>query len=125
MTPEEAIEYLTRCADGFDPDFDCAVSIAVSALRAQVDTPLNDPLNQEQLREMDGEPVWCVDGRGNACWCLVNVDDGTPHCYDNETGFWDGAFYGMSGDEKHGLHVFGWLAYRHKPEKGEEHGKQN
>lgn len=35
MTREEAIEYLTRCADGFDPDFDCAVSMAVSALRAQ------------------------------------------------------------------------------------------
>lgn len=35
MTTEEAIEYLTRCADGFDPDFECAVSMAVSALRAQ------------------------------------------------------------------------------------------
>lgn len=35
MTTEEAIEYLTRCADGLDPDFDCAVSMAVSALRTQ------------------------------------------------------------------------------------------
>lgn len=35
MTTEEAIEYLTRCADGLDPDFDCAVSMAVSALSAQ------------------------------------------------------------------------------------------
>lgn len=33
MTTEEAIEYLTRCADGLDPDFECAVSMAVSALR--------------------------------------------------------------------------------------------
>ncbi len=33
MTTEEAIEYLTRCADGLDPDFDCAVSMAVAALR--------------------------------------------------------------------------------------------
>ncbi len=35
MTTEETIEYLTRCADGLDPEFDCAVSMAVSALRAQ------------------------------------------------------------------------------------------
>lgn len=33
MTTEEAIEYLTRCADGLDPDSECAVSMAVSALR--------------------------------------------------------------------------------------------
>ena len=33
MSTEEAIKYLTRCADGLDPDFDCAVSMAVAALR--------------------------------------------------------------------------------------------
>ena len=75
----------------------------------------------EQLREMDGEPVWCVDGYGNACWCLVNCDDGLPCCYDNETGLWDGSFYEMSGDGKYGLHKTGWLAYRRRPEEVNPH----
>lgn len=77
----------------------------------------NDPLTLEELLEMDGEPVWCVDGRGNACWCLVNCDDGLPCCYDNETGLWEDCFYGMAGNWQHGLHQYGWLAYRRKPEE--------
>lgn len=77
----------------------------------------NDPLTLDELREMDGEPVWCVDGRGNACWCLVNCDDGLPCCYDNETGLWEDCFYGMADNEQHGLHQYGWLAYRRKPEE--------
>lgn len=78
--------------------------------------PPNDPLTLEQLREMDGEPVWCVDGRGNQCWCLVNCDDDLLCCYDNETGLWEDCFYGMTGDWKFGLHQYGWLAYRGRPE---------
>lgn len=35
MTTEEAIEYLIRCADGLDPDFEGAVSMAISALQSQ------------------------------------------------------------------------------------------
>lgn len=80
--------------------------------------PPNEPLTLDELWEMDGEPVWCVDGSGNSCWCLVNYHDGLMHCCDKETGFWDGDFYGMGGDGQHGLHKVGWLAYRHKPEKG-------
>lgn len=83
--------------------------------------PPNDPLTLEELREMDGEPVWCVDSCGNECWCLLNCNYVAPYCYDNGSGLWDGSFYGMPGDGKHGLHELGWLAYRRKPEKGEEH----
>lgn len=35
-----------------------ACELAIAALLAQ---PANDPLTLEQLREMDGEPVWCED----------------------------------------------------------------
>lgn len=83
-----------------------------------ITSPPNDPLTLEQLLGMGGEPVWCVDGRGNQCWCLVNCDDGFPCCYDNETGLWEDCYYGMRGDDEFGLHKFGWLAYRRKPEKG-------
>lgn len=84
--------------------------------------PPNDPLALKELRRMGGEPVYCVDGYGNECWCLVNCDDGFPCCYDNETGLWDGFFYGMTGDGKHGLHQSGWLAYRRKPENQKDLG---
>lgn len=77
----------------------------------------NQPLTLDELREMDGEPVWCVDGAGNECWCLVNCDDGLPCCYDNETGIWGGSFYKMLGCGKNGLHKQGWFAYRRKPEE--------
>lgn len=93
----------------------------IEQLRKAAAPPPNEPLTLEQLREMDGEPVWCVDGYGNACWCLVNCDDGLPCCYDNETGLWDGSFYEMSGDGKYGLHKTGWLAYRRRPEEVNPH----
>ena len=87
---------------------------SITAVEAEPVQP-NDPLTMDELREMDGEPVFCIDGQGNECWCLVNCDDGLPCCYDNETGLWDGSYYMMTGDRKHGLHQAGWLAYRRKP----------
>ena len=41
-------------------------------------TPPNKPLTEEQLREMDGEPVWVEDGKH---WALIDVEKGGP---------WDG-----------------------------------
>lgn len=87
--------------------------------------PSNDPLTLDELREMDGMPVWCVDGIGNQRWGLVNHDsNGLPICYDNEAGYWDGCIYGMTGDGKFGLHQMGWRAYRSKPEGGSGYGEE-
>ena len=41
-------------------------------------TPPNEPLTLEQLREMDGEPVWVEDVRH---WALIDIEKG---------GQWDG-----------------------------------
>ena len=43
-------------------------------------TPPNEPLTLEQLREMDGEPVYVVfrpdiSGERSQSWALVNVDE--------------------------------------------------
>ena len=81
-------------------------------------TPPNEPLTIEQLREMDGEPVWCK-------WLL-------PEDNAIERGKW---FIVISGDKagleikrpaEYGCHFckiddYGktWLAYRRPPE-GEE-----
>src|SRR5574344_1569336 len=74
--------------------------------------PANEPLTIEQLRQMDGEPVWCADGDGHSCYCLVNAESGD--CIDSECGAWCFEFYGMTGDGENGLHNMGWLAYDHK-----------
>lgn len=80
--------------------------------------PENKPLTMEQLRQMDGEPVWCVDGTGKNAWCLLDVDsDGRPNAIDKDTGLWDGDFYNMrevTGPNPDKLHVVGWLAYAHR-----------
>ena len=112
--------WCSECLAGIDPGTAQAAGQVREMWNRRTEPP-NDPLTIEELREMDGEPVWCVDGYGNACWCLVNCDDGLPCCYDNETGLWDGSFYEMSGDGKYGLHKTGWLAYRRRPEEVNPH----
>lgn len=67
----------------------------------------NAPLTLEELREMDGEPVWVVsrDGRNESCWMLVDVE--YELCRE--------AHGGMAVFENNGKT---WLAYRRKPEEG-------
>ena len=74
-------------------------------------TPPNEPLTIEQLREMDGEPVWIVDigphkwyGPG---WAIVERDN----CLVRTAKNWSPVFFERYGEQ--------WLAYRRPPE-GEE-----
>lgn len=97
-------------------DFDW-LEMAISALRFQKAAEKNEPLTLDELIEMDGQPVWGVDGSGNACYLLVNSCSIDWLCTDKEAGAWDGAFYGMTGDGEHGLHCMGWLAYRRPPKE--------
>ena len=109
MNREEAIkfaEYAQIMADG-KPDVQEFYKLAESALRQQETVAnRNDPLTMEELRQMDGEPVWVqspgipeygrwaiVEGAGENC--LFLHDDFT--CHD----------YGKT-----------WLAYRQKQEEG-------
>ena len=95
------------------------VSFAVRKLaEAPTLTPPNEPLTLEELREMDGEPVWCK-------WLL-------PEDRAIEQGKWfivisgDKAGLEIKGPAEYGCHFckiddYGktWLAYRRPPE-GEE-----
>lgn len=76
-------------------------------LRAQQDTPPNDPLTLEQLREMDGEPVWVRNHCTGAYACRV-IDSSDAHF----THFTDG---GLRENRSYGSY---WTAYRRKPEEG-------
>lgn len=90
-----------------------AVDANVEWLKAQYSP--EDALTLNDLRKMNGEPVWCIDGQGNECWCLVSVSrDGEVSCIDSETGEWEWQDYNLVGDWHHGLDINGWIAYRRK-----------
>ena len=115
MTTNEAIEILRKNRPKSDPrpcglELCDAVDMAISALRQEDHfrevTKKVEPLTLDELRKMDGEPVWVqspgvpeygrwaiVEGVGENC--LFLHDDFT--CHD----------YGKT-----------WLAYRQKPEEG-------
>lgn len=89
--------------------FDCGYR---SALRQQEMVTnrngLNEPLTLDELRQMDGEPVWCVEITGREEW-LFRRDGGFADMYGEFTSddfmVWDN--YGKL-----------WWCYRQKPEEG-------
>ena len=129
MTLEEAIKnrekclrYLEALEQKANPQNVEAVRWSVKALKfmqRSTLTPPNEPLTIEQLREMDGEPVWCK-------WLI-------PEDRAIEQGKW---FIVISGDKagleikrpaEYGCHFckiddYGktWLAYRRPPEGTED-----
>ena len=71
------------------------------------------PLTLEELRQMNGEPVWIVEHPDWGHWELA--EDAEDYLMDR-----DEDFYGMKHNDpfgRFGLHVLGWLAYRHKPKE--------
>ena len=122
MTSEDAIEILRKNRPTSDPrpcgmELCDAVDMAISALRQQDHfrevTKKVEPLTLDELRQMDGEPVWCE----------IYIK-GQPSFYgivhgENVTGF-------IPGDDKPanlaitnvGAYGLAWLAYRQKPEEG-------
>ena len=107
MTRERAAELLSEVTVLDYPEMAEAHRVAISALRQQERFgEVNKALTLDELRQMDGEPVWVqspgvpeygrwaiVEGVGENC--LFLHDDFT--CHD----------YGKT-----------WLAYRQKPEEG-------
>ena len=103
MTREEAIEAINcNWPDSRYTILREALDMAISALREQdvadKDVGNNEPLTLDELRQMNGEPVWCVSlgaklSRGDGWYIGVNN--------------WCLNGYGKT-----------WLAYRQKPEEG-------
>ena len=114
MTREKAIEVLeyARNYDGMDygaPSI--ALDMAISALRQQEHfrevTKKVEPLTLDELRKMEGQPVYIVEN--TEYWAIVNSFDqagvyllsyGNPDDY---------GYFGLYGKT--------WLAYRQKPEE--------
>lgn len=120
MTREEAIKVLENpdvsiCVAariGQDPEYwrklKPALDMAISALRAQQKRENQKPLNLEELRQMDGEPVYSVEITGREEW-LFRRDGGFADMYGE---FTSDDF--MSWDNYGKL----WWCYRQKPEEG-------
>ena len=88
---------------------------ARKALQSTLTQP-NEPLTLEQLRQMDGRPVWIVEHPDWGHWELSA--DAEDYIADR-----DQDLYGLKHDDpagQCGLHVLGWLAYRRPPEGEEE-----
>ena len=102
MTREEAIEAI-KCTwpDSRYTIIREALDMAISALRQQETVTnrngLNDPLTLDELRKMDGEPVWLVNQNGGR-WVIMSG----AYLWDSRKN----ADYGKT-----------WLAYRQKPEE--------
>lgn len=79
--------------------------------------PPNFPLTLDELREMDGEPVWIVHTDytpfGKEYWGIVRDGfSGLPNCFVATRDENIQLLYSEYGKT--------WLAYRRKPEKGED-----
>ena len=108
MTREDAIKELQSYAEHSWGDLNDAFEMAISALRQQETvTNRNEPLTLDELRKMDGEPVWCVEITGREEW-LFRRDGGFADMYGE---FTSDDF--MSWDNYGKL----WWCYRQKPEE--------
>ena len=118
-TTEDHIEHLVCLRvsyEHFGRNIDAeSLDVAINALHKQRVQEENKPLTIEELRQMDGEPVWVECGqclKNGAAWCilepceknfvvLVSRDENR---FGRFGGMWDD--YGKS-----------WVAYRYKKEK--------
>lgn len=131
MTVEEAISVLERLAHteskwpGTEDTLE-SLDMALSALRAQKELESNlkvlesnEPLTVDELREMDGEPVWTVgvsytkDGTFSMWDIIESVNENGIHFgYSDEyVEWWNYGLKKMDGN------LLGWLAYRRKPDE--------
>ena len=72
---------------------------------------LNEPLTLDELRKMDGEPVWVVYGEDEGMWALVEVCEESIFLTNNLGGRTEYADDAELEDD-------GLTVYRQKPEKG-------
>ena len=111
MTRERAAELLNEVMVLDDPEMAEAHRVAISALRQQDHfrevTKKVEPLTLDELRKMDGEPVYSVEITGREEW-LFRRDGGFADMYGEFTSddfmVWDN--YGKL-----------WWCYRQKPEE--------
>lgn len=142
MTIEEAIEVLCtehKCVQRQDDDrcdrkcVDCdlamqdyiimsAYDMAIAALRAQQERENPKPLTLEELREMDGEPVWVEPINSKYCkagWGIVNMCHSSQIAEPQFIRVFDGVTFfeqmiPYPKQKRKQLYGKTWVAYRYK-----------
>ena len=133
MTIEEAIKTIelavSEVQQEYRMDFAAAVDVAISALRAQqqLESNLkvlesNEPLTVDELMGMAKEPVWTVgvsytkDGTFSMWDIIESVNENGIHFgYSDEyVEWWNYGLKNMDGN------LFGWIAYRRKPQEAQK-----
>lgn len=120
MTRERAAELLSEVTVLDDPEMEEAHRVAISALRQQETVTnrngLNEPLTMDELRKMDGEPVWWWNKSAKPV-CTICVWDR----FMNEPMFsnydWQSE-YTLQLSKYKWLKKCGYKPYRQKPEEG-------
>lgn len=110
MTTEEAIEHLELYVgnDCYTTKMQTVCKMAIAALRAHRKTENNAPLTLDELREMDGQPVYIhSDIFPDDCRWRVAQRIDVLRVY-----FTDGGSLSLTDYDK------SWLAYRRKTEEG-------
>lgn len=118
LAPETTFEALTEIEyyGGFNGEraqisaVNEACRLAVAALRVQQEMENPKPLTLKQLRQMNGEPVWCVSLKNEKSeYAILRIVEMSRTWYiavsGASAGYGDKDTYGKT-----------WLAYRHKPE---------
>ncbi len=110
MTTKEAIKWMRETKLGGEVMGDegvvTACDMAIAALQAQQERENQKPLTLDELRQMDGGPVWVEFHLGlfTPVWMLVNAPEHAA--YDS---LHQKVCFDCYGDA--------WLAYRHKPKE--------
>ncbi len=83
-----------------------ALQVALAVLRTQQERERNEPLTLDELRNMDGEPVYVVVLYAKTAWWAVVRTVTSEKLTTDYGGWFDMTEYGKT-----------WLAYRHKPKE--------
>ena len=82
---------------------------AVLAWNARAEEP-NEPLTLDELKQMDGEPVWFTNMSGErGAWGLIKIDCDGKYMV-------RAAYNTTRGENNYGKT---WLAYKHKPKEAD------
>lgn len=111
-TIQEIEKSLKQCSLNFQNkliELKKALELTLTSLRSMQEA--GEPLSLEQLRKMDGKPVWIVEYPDWGHWELS--EDANDYIVDRNLNF-----YGMKHDDpdgRYGFHKLGWLAYSYPP----------
>lgn len=112
-TEQAAAWFADRAKNTPMPGARAMFEIAAAALQEKAEREDPQPLTLEELRKMDGEPVWVkpknADG-GEGEWCVVHILSDKQH-FDVLIPGIECMWYESS------TYIKEWTAYRHKPKE--------